>query len=392
MLPNPSKSIAVPNAQSVVVDLTESTDDETNSPPHTSKPSLPPNLASLDLMCQGIHLEFPDGQFPGGSYPFLLHDVKQLRWGYEYRQGRFYLRSNQCKGAASHGTKQCKACQHIDLDDGWLEGIRARLQNGVPRRAPNAYKPIGVLTAQNRQLRDSFDSKRLALFSAHVRLGVKSKKIDLHKRLVMAIEDGGVRRVDAVLRVSLRNGKGLGTVIDLVHKAAAGVYAPRDETEAEQALSLLMLRLGGTRLANIAHRALGLAEASTTRNRRPTEPLRISISNPTHEELEHNIQVSLEAGLFSTSKSEELAPATASLASRGYVLMIDEIKVEETVRWDPLTNNMLGLCREHGHLCSLEFRSAEDGDALCQAVKAGTVHLAKEVRHSTFQHNTMNLT
>lgn len=252
MLPNPSKSIAVPNAQSVVVDLTESTDDETNSPPHTSKPSLPPNLASLDLMCQGIHLEFPDGQFPGGSYPFLLHDVKQLRWGYEYRQGRFYLRSNQCKGAASHGTKQCKACQHIDLDDGWLEGIRARLQNGVPRRAPNAYKPIGVLTAQNRQLRDSFDSKRLALFSAHVRLGVKSKKIDLHKRLVMAIADGGVRRVDAVLRVSLRNGKGLGTVIDLVHKAAAGVYA--QETRRKQNRRSVYLCLGwAARASQISH-------------------------------------------------------------------------------------------------------------------------------------------
>ncbi len=39
----------------------------------------------------------------------------------------------------------------------------------------------------------------------------------------------------------------------------------------------------------------------------------------------------------------------------GMTMPMDEIKLQERLRWDQRTNNILGMCREHGHKCCLEF-------------------------------------
>jgi len=59
--------------------------------------------------------------------------------------------------------------------------------------------------------------------------------------------------------------------------------------------------------------------------------------------------------------------------------MVDEIKVEERLRWDPVTNRILGLCREHTQHLSLDFCSFDDAKATLQAVLEGNSHYAKEV-------------
>lgn len=276
------------------------------------------------------------------------------------------------------GIPMCQSCKDLDDNDSILHGIRNRISNGVPTHAGNAYKPIGVLVATVCRMRESYDSKRLALFNANVKLGVRSRSIETYKRLVMAIASSRIRHVDVVLRVVLRNGRGVSAVLNLIDRAAKGLYKPRDETEEEMSLSLLILRIGGTRLADIAHRTFGLAAPSTIRNRRPTEPLQVSVSLPTSDELAHNIQSS--AGAAGTGMVNSAShTGVLSHLHCGYVLMFDELKVEETVRWNPHSNKVQGICREHGHVCSLDFCDIDDVHTLCDAVKQGTVHLAKEV-------------
>ena len=60
-------------------------------------------------------------------------------------------------------------------------------------------------------------------------------------------------------------------------------------------------------------------------------------------------------------------------------IQLDELKVQERLRWDPRTNYILGVCREHGKLCALEFRSMVQADAIADALREKRVHLATEV-------------
>jgi len=64
-------------------------------------------------------------------------------------------------------------------------------------------------------------------------------------------------------------------------------------------------------------------------------------------------------------------------------IQIDEIKVQERLRWDPRTNHILGVCREHGSTCALEFRSIVQADAVADCLHKNIVHFSSEVSYSS---------
>jgi len=136
-------------------------------------------------------------------------------------------------------------------------------------------------------------------------------------------------------------------------------------TEEELLRSVAYLRIGGSRAAEFAHRAFGAPGLSTVRRNTAIVPLSASASFPTRAEIQRNIRSAFE---------------NANVCeSYGYVLMIDEIKVEERLRWDPATNNILGVCREHSRHLGLGFCSVNDVKVLFQEILDGKCHYAKEV-------------
>lgn len=58
---------------------------------------------------------------------------------------------------------------------------------------------------------------------------------------------------------------------------------------------------------------------------------------------------------------------------------VDELKIQERLRWDPRSNYILGVCREHGSACALELRSIVQADAVLKCLKTEVVHFATEV-------------
>ncbi|KAJ6538246.1 hypothetical protein B0H10DRAFT_2448843, partial [Mycena sp. CBHHK59/15] len=58
--------------------------------------------------------------------------------------------------------------------------------------------------------------------------------------------------------------------------------------------------------------------------------------------------------------------------------MYDEIATEKRIRWDPKTNNFLGVCRQHGNSVSLQFNNEEDLQELFNAKEENKVHFAGE--------------
>jgi hypothetical protein len=63
--------------------------------------------------------------------------------------------------------------------------------------------------------------------------------------------------------------------------------------------------------------------------------------------------------------------------------MINEIKVEERLRWNPSTNKILGLCWEHTEHVGIDFCSISDAQAIVHGILCGDIHHASEVSHQS---------
>ena len=90
---------------------------------------------------------------------------------------------------------------------------------------------------------------------------------------------------------------------------------------------------------------------------------------PTPDEIRRNVATCLSGNILQLDEEVTL----------GVVMQIDEIKLRECLRWDPTTNNILGVCREHGGQCTLEFRTQTQADQVLRCLQSKEVHLAAEV-------------
>ena len=199
----------------------------------------------------------------------------------------------------------------------------------------------------------------------------KGGAIDIHKQLLLAISSQRIPRVDRVLDVGFRHGTGIHGMLKLIKKAADGTYHPKGFDEEEELQALLFLRLGGTRVADVAHRICGIPAVSTIRKRTMIPQITPSPSFPTSYEIGCNIAASFKA------IHELLGVTTQNMLHA--VIMFDEISVERRPRWDDKTNKVLGVCREHGQDTSLEFTSEQDLQTLWEELQCGKIHVAHEV-------------
>src|SRR5260370_32919455 len=193
---------------------------------------------------------------------------------------------------------------------------------------------------------------------------------------MMIVSSGDIARVDAVMHTGLKRHMSIKAIVELFRKAVEKGYAAKSFTEHEMGLGLLFLCLGGTQLASIAHRALGMPAVTTIQHAQPTKPLCISSHLPTTSKLVHNISVSLTAGLFGKDDGADLMK---KLESSTYVLMFNEVKIEETPCYNMAGNSIVGICQEHSALYSLEYTSEHKAYRLFEGVKDGNVHIETEV-------------
>ncbi len=183
-------------------------------------------------------------------------------------------------------------------------------------------------------------------------------------------------RTSAVMRAGLKRNMSIHAIVELFKKAVDKLYTAKSFTEQEMGLGLLFLCLGGAWLAGIAHQALGLPAVLMLQYAHPTQSLLVSSHLPMTLELEENISVSLNAGLFNKESS---TVADALSKTSVYVLMFNEIKIEEIVHYSVANNHIVGVCCEHSDGFGLRYSSVHEASQLFEGVKEGKVHIATEV-------------
>ncbi|KAJ7913114.1 hypothetical protein B0H13DRAFT_2232374 [Mycena leptocephala] len=249
-----------------------------------------------------------------------------------------------------------------------------RIQFGIPENTPFAFMPIGVLIDSLRNKAQQYRGLKLTRLNDLRALTGKMGQLDEHKQFVMVVASGKVERVAQLVRACPNNHVGIRALVERYQRACEVVYNPKGFTEDDIMLGLLILRLGGARLAGIVHRAKGLPGISMLRSHTIIRPLRASPGMPTQAEIEANIDV--------CSEGEPESTGPPIIVHR--ILMLDEIAVEQRPRWDDKTNTILGTCRECSHRVSLELNTAADLEVYFKTLDDGDVHLASEATVAAF--------
>lgn len=322
--------------------------------------------------CKGYSLTFPDGKTAHSSYPFALHDKHNLPWDYESRSDVFVLRSRGCRGASqAHG--RCAACNELENNE-TLQGIQRRIVDGVKEHSPYVYHGIGGLMELSRRKEAIIDEFRLRRLNTARHLVSCEGALDIQKQIILAFSrrDCDFKRLNIAINNAFDQKLGLHAILNTINATLDGTFDPKSYDERDDARGAIMLGLGGTRVADIAHRMFGTPATSTLRQRDTMPRLVLSPSFPMPSEIERNVEACLQ------SIVEVLNPLPIVHA----VLMFDEIATERRPRWDDTTNRIVGGGRECGSAASVEFRSERDLEMFFDELERGEVRLASEVRQT----------
>ena len=340
--------------------------------------------------CEGIPVEFPHGRNHHIAYPFGIHSERDVPWDYRSTGDKFYIQAKTCRKLPISEGSACDRCRALTSVHLYIS-IMDRIRNGVHENTPLIYHGIGGLVEVARRKTEQVRQLRLTKLNASKKLLGKAAALDDHKQWMMAIASGQVDWVASLVQAGLKHKAGIKTLIHQYERAAEKLYQPKGYSNEDLMRSIVMLRLGGARVAEFAHRSLSLPSITTIRRNTVLQPLTVSPAVPTLVEIETNITLCHSglhpalAGIDSDHPSNNVNSGSHNdfRARPGgqvvhQVLMLDELAIEQHVRWDDSTNKFLGICREHSHQIPLEFTSERELDILCDAIDEKKVHLASE--------------
>lgn len=320
-------------------------------------------------LCEGLHVELPPGIEAHTAYPFALHQQLGDLWDYSVTGGKMTLKARGCTKISMGPSSTCKECKHL-AQNGHLSGILDRMRDGVHENAPFAYHGTGGLITIAREKANRVIALRLRSLNDARKIVSKSGALDDYKEWVMAVGSGKVERVERLVRNAIAQKRGIRGIAQMYADADEAVYPTRKYNDNDRDRGILLWRLGGARVAEIVHKSLALPSLRSLRRMSVMPPLISSTGHPTILDVEVNTKASM-------SMIWDLLDKIPGKLHQS--LLYDEINVNERVRWDEKTNNIVGICREHGDDASLSFTSKHEADLLFEKVLNGDVHLATNV-------------
>ncbi|KAJ7193500.1 hypothetical protein GGX14DRAFT_378862 [Mycena pura] len=335
-----------------------------DSDSETEIPSIPakaaPHPPPVAPQCTGFIFPF------GSNYPFGLHDTITFPWSFTSSHGTVILRSYDCTRSPIAGRPTCDPCATVPREPA-LAGILDRAEHGIPENAKYAYYSFSGLTELLRRKNQRIQELHLRGLNTARKLLSQARSLSDYKRLVRAIGSGVAQNVDRLIRVALRQKRGIRVILRLHDDAARGVYHPKDYTEEDDLRGVLIWKMGGNRLADLAHRALGLPGRTTLRNRLIVPPITPSPGAPQVSEVAQNVDACF-AGITDVVAAKKVVHQ---------ILLFDELATEKRIRWDDKTNSFIGVCRQHASKISLQFNSEHDLEELFRALEKTETHAAE---------------
>ncbi|TFY55061.1 hypothetical protein EVG20_g9459 [Dentipellis fragilis] len=323
--------------------------------------------ASDRTRCKQHILSVPPNQTAFGTYPFLLHVEEHTPWEFSSHRGTLVLRARRCEDRNLDSKGVCRPCRELSLLPRFRK-ISECIHDGMRDNTPYKYHGLASISDLAGKKERMIETFRLRHINEAKKLVGREGVIALHQQVLLAMSTGKTPRLDRILRVAFDRRMSLAAMLELLKKAANGLYHPKGFEEEEDLQTLLFLCLGGQRVAEIAHHIFGIPAPSTVRCRIMIPPLICSSSYPVESELVGNIKAVL----------GDLAGRLAGHTVIQVILMFDEIAQEKRPRWCDRTNKILGCCREHTKGRCMDFNSMADAQLVLEDMECGKVHLAHE--------------
>ena len=128
-----------------------------------------------------------------------------------------------------------------------------RIQYGVHENSPFVYHGVGGLIEVARWKSEQLRQVQMTKLNTSRKLLGKATALDNHKQWILAIASGHVKWVTSLVQAGLKHRAGIKTLIQEYEHAAEKLYWPKGYTNEDIMRSIVMLRLGGTRVAEFAH-------------------------------------------------------------------------------------------------------------------------------------------
>jgi hypothetical protein len=332
--------------------------------------------------CKGVVVHFPSGKNHHTSYPFGIHNDRDIPWDYCSTKDMFSIQAKHCHRPFISEGDACRDCRALTSTPLYVS-IMDRIVHGVHKNAPLVYHGVGGLIQVARRKSEQVRQVQMTKLNTSRKLLGKATALDNHKQWMMAIASGRIDRVASLVQAGLKHRAGIKTMILEYKRAVVKLYRPKGYTDEDIMWSIVMLRLGGTRVTEFAHRSMSLPSPTTIRCNTVMCALIVSPSALTIVEIEQNI-MSCYCSLNTAGEDASEAVNAGGLGLAGgpnivhQVLMFNELAVERQIRWDDSSNKFLGTCHEHNHLIPLNFTSEQELDILCDAIDNQKVHPASE--------------
>ncbi|KIK44260.1 hypothetical protein CY34DRAFT_23175 [Suillus luteus UH-Slu-Lm8-n1] len=192
-------------------------------------------------------------------------------------------------------------------------------------------------------------------------------QLDDYNRLLMAISENDVPRLQQVIKIALDNGASVREVVNKLEDAIEGVYRPRGYGSSDIDIATLVYRLGGRQLLYALNHQIGIPSIRTLRARATFTTIMPTIGPIRPEQFDENIR-----NIILNTRDD-----TASL--RGVSFMIDELALEEMAIHFGKYNMIGGLCWKHSNLVDPVLRTYDSAVRIAQKIHTQEVHLGKEV-------------
>lgn len=188
----------------------------------------------------------------------------------------------------------------------------------------------------------------------------------------MAVATMDIKRLQQLVRAALNRNVSIKKLLRIMQDAVDGLYSARGYGSDDVDLVAIIHSIGGSKLLYAMSHAAGLPSLRTLKRHRQLVSLRPCIASIREKDIDHNLNA-----LFSNSD-------TAGRALTGHSLLIDEISLEERLRYfpplkgDTESGEIAGLCREHAHKAELKIVDVESVDRLADQLDDEVCHIGRE--------------
>lgn len=279
----------VDSAKSIVI--LDNTDYELGRPANKTAVSA----KSVDAL-YGYCLPILPGRSPHSSYPFGLHDAQAFPWDYAIHNGSMFLISRWCEGRVRDMRHiSCRQCRDLAQNKCAVRVLK-RTGEGTGWAYYGASGLVECLKKKDAQI----EFYRLGNMNQARKLLTAASTLSEYKRFLTAVASHKVESVNRIMRLGLRHKQGIRAMLKATLKAATGLYKPKVYREEDYMGAITLWKLGGDRIATIAHRTLGLPAITTIRNqlRTPHYPITVDSNDPEDQRM-----LRLDLRAFSTSWS-----------------------------------------------------------------------------------------